>query len=285
MSKLIVSHTLNDTIKANRLRVANGDTESLLKEIRQFGLKLTLIGLAFAALLTVLVFVTKPSKWNEYSMFILYGAVTAYVLCIGITALINPKRNKRYRGYYLNTIKFISRNTGFPQKPYVPEEWVVPLTSYDPDSMANILRMANAWGENNTFFICNNMSGAPYRKYRSTKKRIRNAFLFNLCEKGLFLVPISNDNGVVNAYPDLCCVLPLDKLNKLYIIPLVSFSVHDKYFFSIWSDPKDWRLNAVGDSYKATLPYEFCVSKSIDGAPFHEFNVTKLYNTYHESLI
>lgn len=169
-------------------------------------------------------------------------------------------------------VETISRNTGYPNRPYAPEQWEIPFSAYSPEVLQSILNIVGGWGQDNTFFICN------VKFNRSRTVHVEDAHFFNLCEKGLFLIPISLDADGCKAYVDLCTMVPTSEIARIGLYPSIYAPVNqDDMELAIISNNVVWDIHNKGNDMFAHSTLTYQVKRRIDGAPFHEYNVNKLF--------
>ena len=140
--------------------------------------------------------------------------------------------------------------------------------------MADILQLVGGWGQDNIFFICNRESHG----YRT--RHISYAYIFNLCEKSIFLIPIWADNGVYKAYADLPIFLPHDSIEKIYSTR-ESYPLKDCFGISIYTKDRFWDPNV---KLSKTGGFVFNIDGHIDGAHFHDYNANRIYMQYRGNL-
>ena len=192
----------------------------------------------------------------------------------GVICLIYPKLCGNYRFHYKKLEETVRRNTGYPQRRYIPEEWEIPFTDYSPEALANILNLVGDWGQDNTFFLCNRVMRTTHRRH------LESALIFNMCEKGIYLIPLSMDNGVLKAYADLAIVIPTESIDSFN-------GYHSEYpqsisrGFTIGIKRPMWNMFSRSFYRTDTRAFRITARIHVENAPFHDFNVNKLYQMYY----
>lgn len=278
MSQLNMDFPVHANVKSLRRTLAAGDLPSLQKRNRKTGLVCTVVGAigVVIEILRIIEYIRNPAILNgRFPGSQILGAIGFAVLFIyGIRTQVNPESHRDYNVHYLGLVEAVTRNTGYPQRTYVPEQWEIPVTQYSPEALANILRLVGGWGEDNICFICNKETHG----YHS--RNVSFAYIFNQCEKGIFLVPIWVDNGAYKAYADLTIAIPFDAIEKIYTTR-ESFPRKDSIGLSIYTKNSLWDPNV---RLSRTGGYIFNIDGHIDGAPFHDDNVNRIYTLYRNNL-
>ncbi len=278
MSQLNMNFPVDANVKLLRQRFATGNIESLHKESRTVGIACIAagaIGVVFETISFIYLFNHPELIKGRFPGTQMVGTIAFVLLFLyGIRNVIKPTSHRNYNVHYLGLSEAVTRNTGYPQRQYVPAEWEIPLTQYSPEALANILNLVGGWGQDNIFFICNRETHG----YRTTN--ISCAYIFNLCEKGIFLVPIWVDNGAFKAFADLTIFLPHDAIEKMYTVS-ESFPRKNSIGISIYTKTNFWDPNV---RFSTTGGVILNADGKIDGAPFHETNVNKLHELYRNNL-
>ena len=278
MSQLNMNFRMNENVKRIRQILATGNLQSLQKQNRKAGLACMVagaIGFVFEAF-SLILFIKNPElNRGRFPGSQIIGAILFVLLFLyGIRNSINPQSHRNYKVHYLGLVETVSRNTGYPQRQYIPEQWEIPITVYSQEALANILNLVGGWGQDNICFICNKETHG----YHS--RNISEAYIFNLCEKGIFLVPIWADNEGYKAYADLTIVLPHDTIEKIYT-NRESYPRKNSVGLSIYTKDRFWDPNV---KLSKTGGFIFDIDGHIDGAPFHDYNVNKIYTLYRDNL-
>ena len=63
----------------------------------------------------------------------------------GGKSVFHPESHNNFKLHYQCLTETVSRNTGYPAKPYVPAQWEIPISYYSPEEMEKILRFAGGW--------------------------------------------------------------------------------------------------------------------------------------------
>ena len=278
MSQLNLNFPMDAGIKNLRQYLATGSLPTLHQKNRTKGIVCAAAGaLGVAAeVFLFIMFYKYPGMTNaRFPGSQIVGTILFGLLCLyGIRNLVNPESHGDYQVHYLGLQETVTRNTGYPHKPYIPEQWEIPLTVYSQEALANILKLVGGWGEDNICFICNKESHG----YHS--RNISYAYIFNQCEKGIFLVPIGADNGAYKAFADLTIYLPLDNIEKIYTTK-EKYPRKNSIGLSIYTKDKFWDPHV---KFSRTGGFIFNIDGHIDNAPFHDENVNKIYMMYRDNL-
>ena len=264
MSQLNLQYK-NQSIQENIRRVASGDTRDLQQRTRKVGWIWGILGGVSAlplGLITVAMLLAGQFGPALFGL-VIFGLMLW--LCIyGFKSVKNPKFHTFYKHDFGYLCDDISRNTGYPQHPYIPEQWEIPFPAYEEAALANLLRTVNGWGQNNYCFVCNEL---VITRYTTT---LQNAVLFNWCEKGLFVIPIyCDDSGTPRIFLDLTTALPPSAVKYIRVSPFRedSHQIYVKLNFRLWNRNQRWKRGYL----------HFHVYNTIDGVAFHENHVTQLY--------
>lgn len=280
MSKLKMNYTIRKTIRLSRKVLATGNSAPLLRRNRLLGLMYMAIGGGLIALEVILqiALIKRGDRELSRMAFGPFLALIPFLLVFlyGLRSLILPKTHNNYKIHHLNLTETVSRNTGYPEKQYIPEQWEIPITDYTPESLANILNLAGGWGQDNTFFICNRVSSTMRRNY------LREAFLFNMSEKGICMIPISREKGIYKAYADLAVLIPPESVEKIYTYQRNTPRLNSQGITIITKTP-------FWDLYRKGLQlcrgngnrFTFSAQAQIDNAPFHAANVSRMIQMYY----
>lgn len=276
MSQLNLNFSLNKTTQKYRSILAEGDEGFVLRKSRRFGLLWMLLGLALSGM--VVLMMADHFRRGE-KLIGVFTAVfffpTGSLLIYGLRSLFLPESSDNYKNHYLGLMHTIRRNTGYPQKPYVPAQWEIPVTDYTPETLEGILKRVGGWGQDNICFICNRAILTP------RNAQLMDAVIFNLNETGIYTIPIGTDNGVAIAYADLCSVIPTGDIRGIRIYPPSSGSNRQEDMeLCIEYDNYVWDTYDRGTKPLFDLTKAYRVKRRIDGAPFHEGNVNKLYQLH-----
>ncbi len=245
--------------------IRTGDAASLLQYCRKGGVIFAVTGflcaLPFLLLLPIGVYIR---HYGGCFTCVLFFAAMMGMGIYGIHGSRHPESFFLYKHHYLNTVQTVSRNTGYPQRPYVPEEWEIPLTEYSEAAMAQLLSAVNAWGENNIYFICNQEVKMRHSRYT------RGAVVMNYCEKGLFIIPIyTQEDNIPKAYLDTTIAVPPEQIKSIRMWVLSERHIRMNIRFK----PGVWDMGWVA---KRSLMM-FIINQHIEGADFHRANVARLY--------
>ena len=280
MSQLNLNFTLDEAIKRNRRCLAEGNQDEVFRSVRKAGKWYILIGFVACAVLAygIVYSVTHYMSFMNVVAAIVFGlCIAAFIglIIYGIKCTAHPEQNNSYQKDYLRMVDTISRNTGYPNRPYAPEQWEIPFSAYSPEVLQSILNIVGGWGQDNTFFISN------VKFNRSRTVHVEDAHIFNLCEKGLFLIPISLDADGCKAYVDLCTMVPTSEIARIGLYPSIYAPVNqDDMELAIISNNVVWDIHNKGNDMFAHSTLTYQVKRRIDGAPFHEYNVNKLFQLY-----
>lgn len=268
MSQLNLQYK-NKAIRENILRIASGDTSDLQQRIRKVGWIWGIMGGIFALPFGLLAVILLLAGEIGSALCCLVPFGLMLWLCIyGFKSVKDPTFHTFYKHDFGYLRDDVSRNTGYPQHQYIPEQWEIPFPAYTEEALANLLRTVNAWGQNNCCFVCNEL---VITRYSTT---VKNAFVFNWCEKGLFVIPIyCDDSGTPRVFLDLTTALPPSAVKYIKVTPFRKDSqqIYVKLNVPLWNHNQRWKCNYL----------HFQVANVIDGAPFHENNVTQLYLSYN----
>ena len=276
MSRLNLNFSINKTIQKYRSIIAEGDEGVVLRKSRRFGLLWILIGLALSGLVVLLMmddFRRGEKLIGIFTVVLFFPTVS--LLLYGVRSLFFPKSSANYKNNYRGLQNTIRQNTGYPQKPYVPAQWEIPMTGYTQEGLEGILRLVGGWGQDNICFICN-------RAILTTRSaQLIDASLFNLNENGIYIIPIGTENGATKAYADLCSVIPAKSIKGIRFYPAsLNPQKQDDMELCIDYDEYTWDTYDRGTKPLFDLTMAFHVQRRIDGAPFHECNVNKLYHIH-----
>ena len=278
MKHINMNFTLRKTIRLSRQCLAKGNIRPLLRRNRLLGLLWMVVGGCFAAL--VILFALHPKNGVEsYTLFknisvVLRLLPPSVLFVYGVICLICPKFCGNYRSHYKKLEKTVRHNTGYPQKQYIPEEWEIPFTVYSPEALANILNLVGGWGQDNAFFLCNRVLRTTHRRH------LEEAFLFNMCEKGIYLIPIGMDKGVPKAYADLAIVIPTESIKEFYGYDS-EYPQSSSRGFTITTKCPMWDMFSRLFYRTDVMVFRVTARIHVDNAPFHDFNVNKLYQMYY----
>ncbi len=278
MKHINLNFTMRKSIKLSRQCLAKGNVSPFLRRNRLLGLLWIVIGGCIAALS---VWLSLHDKHNvdrnvAFGIFsdVLRTLPFAALSLYGLIVLINPKICSNYRFHYKKLEETVRRNTGYPEKPYVPEQWEIPLTDYTSEALANILNVVGGWGQDNTFFLCNHVARMTHRRI------LEQAFIFNMCEKGIYLLPISMDNRVPKVYADLAIVIPAESISKIYAYDSET-PQRSSRGFTIFTNRPMWNMFSPTFLNPERTNFRFTARIHADGIPFHDFNVNKVYQMYY----
>ena len=264
MSQLDLQYTVKETTQSYREHVSSGNVSDLLQHNRQVGVIWAVLGGICGLLMGMMGLVALSERGYGQAFFclIMFGLML-WLFIYGLRSAKRPESHVTFKRDFLQTQQTICQNTGCPQRPYVSQQWEIPFTEYSEEALFGILRYVNGWGTDNTCLVCN-----EYVRTRRTTA-IHNAFIFNLCERGLYLIPLFSDkNGAPKAYVDLAQFIPSEDIKRVRVNPVNGNACR----LSVQFTRPLWNQN----QYRMFDIWSFLVSDSIDGADFHRVNVAKL---------
>ena len=133
MSQLNLNFTLDEAIKRNRRCLAEGNQDEVFRSVRKAGKWYILIGIVACAVLAygIVYSVTHYMSFMNVVAAIVFGlCIAAFIglIIYGIKCTAHPEQNNSYQKDYLRMVDTISRNTGYPNRPYAPEQWEIPFS-------------------------------------------------------------------------------------------------------------------------------------------------------------
>lgn len=249
--------------------IRNNNIDDLVKKYKRIGLVCTFSGAFFLTLFLILLAASIAIK--EYTGACLCGFSIAgfgFLTLYGINRRLHPEKSRLISQYYPDIAEILSRNTGYPYKPYSEKEWEIPIKEYSQNVLQSLLEKGNGWGTNNVCFL------ALQIYYEEPRRReiYAGQFIINLCDEGIILMPIEyQTEDTPLALTGLTTVIPQAEIDSIRMKKET-----DSYRITIRMKKSKW-LYAAG-YYSSIL--ELSVMEEVPEAPFHKYAVAKWKEKY-----